>query len=302
MIKTRRTIIAACLVSLIPWAAYAAAPVVDDSDNFSTYDQEQAADEKPLALDRSATHREDVRELPDNDFADDQPLAREPSHPVSNQNASLLTQLQSMQKEIQELRGQIEVQGHEIKLLKEQQLTFYKDIDARIHKAPTTPAAAVLPVPTKPTSTTTQPATSHAENIAPVTDTPTRSNNPAEEQIHYLAAYDLIKNKRFNDAIIAMQSFVTQYPNGGYTVNAHYWLGELYMTQKDFTKAITQFDIVLSKFPASSKSAPSLLKSAYALASSGKKQEAVVRLKQVIKQYPDTHTAKMAEEKLKSLN
>lgn len=136
----------------------------------------------------------------------------------------------------------------------------------------------------------------------PATSASARSNNPAEEQIHYLAAYDLIKNKRFNDAIPAMQSFVTQYPNGGYTANAHYWLGELYMTQKDYTKANSQFDIVLSQFPSSNKAAPSLLKSAFALASSGKKQEAIARLKQVIKQYPDTQPAKMAEEKLKSLN
>lgn len=305
MIGTRRKIIAALIVCLMPWAAHAAAPVVDESDNFSTYDQDQAADEQPLAHDRSFNTR-DTRELSDNNFADDRPLAHESSRPQSGNNASLLTQIQGMQKEIQELRGQIEVQNHDIKVLKEQQLTFYKDLDARIHKAPTTPAqvsAVVLPDHPKPAAVPpTQPSVPHSETIVPATMAPERSNNPAEEQIHYLAAYDLIKNKHFNDAIPAMQSFVAQYPNGGYTANAHYWLGELYMTQKDFIKAITQFDIVLSQFPASSKSAPSLLKSAYALASSGKKQEAIVRLKQVIKQYPDTQTAQMAEVKLKSLN
>ena len=295
MIKNRRRILAACFVCLIPWAVFAAAPVVDESDNFATYDQNQAADDQPLAHDRRQTDRND-NEIVDNDFDDDQPLARESKHTSSGNNASLLSQVQSMQKELQELRGQIEVQNHELKVLKEQQLTFYKDIDARLHKPPTVPtSAAVLP------SNATPIATTPASTI-PVASTPARSNNPAEEQIHYLAAYDLIKNKHFNDAIVAMQSFVTQYPNGGYTANAHYWLGELYMTQKDYDKASTQFDVVLSQFPSSSKAAPSLLKSAYALASSGKKQEAIARLKQVIKHYPDTHTAKMAEEKLKSLN
>jgi tol-pal system protein YbgF len=299
MIKPRQRILAACFVCLFPWAVYAAAPVVDESDNFATYDQNQAADDQPLAHDRGQTDRND-RDFSDNDFADDQPLARESKHTSSGNNASLLGQVQSMQKEIQELRGQLEVQNHELKVLKEQQLTFYKDIDARLHKAPTPPAPAQATAPprnTKPATagtTTPLPAASTPEKVIPVASTPTRSN--------YLAAYDLIKNKRFSDAIVAMQSFVTQYPNGGYTANAHYWLGELYMTQKDYSKANTQFDIVLTQFPSSSKAAPSLLKSAYALASSGKKQEAIARLKQVIKHYPDTHTAKMAEVKLKSLN
>ncbi len=299
MIKNRRQILAACFACLLPWAVYAEAPVVDDSDNFATFDQNQAADDQPLAHDRGRADRND-RDISDNDFADDEPLARESKQASSGNNSSLLGQVQSMQKEIQELRGQLEVQSHELKVLKEQQLSFYKDIDARLHKAPAAPVpvqATVLPSNTKPA-----PAASTAEKVIPVASSPARSNNPAEEQIHYLAAYDLIKNKRFNDAIIAMQSFVTQYPNGGYTANAHYWLGELYMTQKDYPKANTQFDIVLTQFPSSSKAAPSLLKSAYALASSGKKQEAIARLKQVIKHYPDTHTAKMAEEKLKSLN
>lgn len=299
MISQRRSIIAACLLCLLPWAAHAAAPVVDDSDNFATFDQNQAADDQPLAHDpdTSSGHRRDTS---DADFDDDQPLARDSKYTASGDHSSLLNQVQSMQKEIQELRGQLEVQSHELKVLKEQQLTFYKDIDDRLHKAASSPLPT--PVMTPPGNPKPiLPATSSVEKTAPVS-VGARSSNPADEQIRYLAAYDLIKNKRFNDAIKAMESFVTQYPNGGYTANAHYWLGELYMTQKDYSKANSQFDTVLSQFPSSSKAAPSLLKSAYALASSGKKQEAIARLKQVIQHYPDTQTAKLAEDKLKSLN
>ena len=324
MKKPCRHIIAVLFACLLPIAIYAEAPVVDESDNFATYDQDQAPEEHPLANDTPIGTRhgsqQGYRDMPDTDFPDEQPLARETSRANSGNNASLLNQIQSLQKEVQDLRGQIEVQAHELKVLKEQQLTFYKDIDTRLHSV-SVPSSSQTPAPSSHSKPITaeqpaaqtpiqQPASKIVDNgqegataptVIPVDKNFAHPNNPAEEQIHYLAAYDLIKSKRFNEAISAMQSFVNQYPKGGYTANAHYWLGELYMTQKNYPKAINHFDIVLQQFSSSSKAAPSLLKIAYALAASGKKQDAIVRLKQVIKNYPDTNTAQLAEEKLRSL-
>ena len=57
----------------------------------------------------------------------------------------------------------------------------------------------------------------------------------------------------------------------------------------------------MQQFPASSKSAASLLKIGYALAAMGKKEEAIARLQQVIKNYPDTNTAQLAKAKLESI-
>ncbi|MDI1352126.1 MAG: tol-pal system protein YbgF, partial [bacterium] len=126
--------------------------------------------------------------------------------------------------------------------------------------------------------------------------------NPADEQISYLAAYELVKNKRYDDATKAMQVFVQKYPNGGYTANAEYWLGELYLVKKDYPKSLEHFNIVLEKFPSSSKSAASQLKAGYAYAASGNNQEAKARLQNVIKTYPGTPTAKLARTKLDAIN
>lgn len=303
MIKNRQQIIEAFLLSILSWASYAYAPVVEESDNFAIYDNNQAADERPLAHDNKPSPRTH-RDKYDYDYADEQPLAHDSSHANITSNASLVTQILSLQKEVQELRGLVEVQAHELKLLKDQQITFYKDLDARLHN--NVQAVPSQPIITPPPAKTTSNATSPLNENKPVSAVPTpleapHGNNPAEEQVHYLAAYDLIKSKRFNEAITAMQSFVTRYPKGGYTANAYYWLGELYMTQKNYSNAITHFDIVLQQFPSSSKAAPSMLKIAYALIAAGKKQEAITHLRQVIKNYPDTSTAQLAEEKLKSL-
>ena len=99
-----------------------------------------------------------------------------------------------------------------------------------------------------------------------------------------------------------MQAFVTQHPKGGYTANAQYWLGELYMVKKNYPQSIEHFEIVLQQFPSSNKSAASMLKIGYALAASGKKQDAVLRLQQVVKNYPDTSAAQLAKAKLEALN
>jgi tol-pal system protein YbgF len=322
MTHFHRTLIALMCVALVPLTTFAEAPVVDESDNFAIYDENQAdAYEQPLAKDHGAGTNQPARQLrhtTEMDDANEQPLAREGSQ-IKPNHAAQFNQLQSMQKELQELRGQLEMQSHELKLLKEQQLNFYKDLDARIQN----PGKLAQPTPTSmpnriPSETTTvsetphpsaeikveQPLSSISTSVTPLpASNPTaRSNNPAEEQIYYLAAFDLIKNRRFDEAIRAMQAFVHQYPKSGYAANAYYWLGELYMTQKDYPHAITNFDAVLQQFPSSSKAAPSMLKSADALASSGKKSEAIQRLKLVITSYPDTHTAKLADRKLKTLN
>ena len=231
----------------------------------------------------------------------------------------MLDKLKGLQQELQELRGQLEIQVHNLKTLQEQQLTFYKDIDARLKSAAPAASAAtkiidsMKPAPKLPIADVTANKTDTSV-VKPYHDRQSKAKyefkgsltaankNPADEQISYLAAYDLVKNKQFDDALSAMQNFVARYPQGGYTANAHYWLGELYMVKKNFPNAIAHFETVLTRFPSSSKTAACLLKIGYALAASGQEIEARQRLQEVVKNYPDTPTAELAAAKLKSIS
>lgn len=194
-------------ISLMPFNAFCVAEVVDDSENYALLDEHQAAQDSP--------------DVQNNTTYDDEPaLAKENSEPATTNSSALLDKIHGLQQEIQELRGQIEVQAHDLKLLQEQQLAFYKDLDARL-----TSKGVVAPVPktdldigsqTPPPSASlsSPPPLQHVINGGRV--------NPAEEQISYLAAYELIKNKHFDEALPAMQQFVLKYPHGGYTANAQY--------------------------------------------------------------------------------
>lgn len=298
MIRKSNRFLAFCLSCLLPLYAHAQAPVVDDSENFAILDEQQAANELPVAkaqLDYGDTE-ENIALAQDNDMD-------------TRGNTELLSQLKGMQQEIQELRGQLEVQTHELKLLQQQQLSFYKDLDTRIQTATAKPTHAtpnaeltLAPKTTTTANTISQPAVNQPAVTTPVIAMSSRSNNPADEQIAYLAAYDLVKNKHFDDALVAMQTFVSQHPKGGYTANAQYWLGELYMVKKNYPQAIQHFEIVLTNFASSSKAAACSLKIGYALASSGKKEEAKQRLQQVLRNYPDTPTAQLAATKLTTIN
>ncbi|KTC76024.1 outer membrane protein [Legionella birminghamensis] len=312
MIQMKHRILALCFAGLLPLQVAAEAPVVDDSENFAILDEQQAdMEQQPVA-----------KAQLDDSYPEEEIALAQDNELTHSENAELLDRLQGMKQEIQELRGQLEVQAHELKQLQQQQLSFYKDLDSRLSNNMQTKSIArnensselnlaskaaptVSKTPTQAVSTNSakpiQAVNTAITEINPAA-VPSAKNNPADEQLSYLAAYELVKSRHFDDALASMTTFVTQYPHGGYTANAHYWLGELYMVKKNYNEAINHFEVVLKQFPSSSKAAACTLKIGYAQAASGKEIEAKQSLQQVLKNYPDTPTAQLALAKLHSLS
>jgi tol-pal system protein YbgF len=307
MMYCKKHFIAAVLFLIMPLAVWSEAPVVDESDNFAQMDEQQGRpsvaspkyDEAPgdYSVTQADTGEALVKEEKSND-----------SRSPSGDNATLIDKVQSLQQEVQELRGQLEVQAHDLSVLKQQQLAFYKDLDARLGKSSSTAAKPMLdigsdakaPSATAPAARGKKTAQSSAEIVAPVA--PVSRINPADEQISYLAAYELVKAKRYEPALMAMHTFVQKYPNGGYTANAQYWLGELYLVKKDYPKALEHFDVVLQRYPSSTKSAASMLKTGYIYAATGNQEQANKQFKQVVQNYPNTAAAKRAHARLEGIS
>jgi tol-pal system protein YbgF len=296
----KRFFLIICFMCLLPLRVFAEAPVVDDSENYALLDEQASAYDKPTFKGHQNDYGSDEETALANDSV-------EMNSPSNTDSAGLLNKIQGLQQDLQELRGQLEVQAHDLKLLQQQQLAFYKDLDARVRHEPAhvtknNASDVTIGSPAIKNSMATKSASPSSTQpiIAPITSS--KSNkNPADEQISYLAAYELVKNKRLDEGLMAMQTFVAQHPQSGYTPNAQYWIGEIYMVKKNYPDAIQHFEIVLQQYPSSSKAAASLLKIGYALAESGRKQEAIERLQQVVKKYPDTNTAQLAQTKLDTL-
>lgn len=282
------------------------APVIDDSANYALSQSQDEAfmPEKP------------VKQVEQDDSDWQQPLAQtQPNEKYAETQQAgddnvLLSRLHALEQEVQQLRGQLEVQAHDFKLLQQQQLAFYKDLDSRLSKGPSEQANT-----NKQTAFSlddAQGAISQKETQsnqlkpqakAPVKASPKLvSTNPADEQLSYVAAYELVKTRQFDKAQTAMEQFIQDYPSSQFAPNAHYWLGELYMLKRQFLFASREFSQVVKQFPKSTKVAASQLKLAYAYVDMGNIGEAKQQLQQVIQQYPDTSTAQLAKRKLSQLN
>lgn len=252
-----------CLSFLSTPAVLASAPVVDESDNYNNQGREM----QPLA-------HEDTQSMG---------FERENSSVDGNQMAKLLNQIQDLQQTVQELRGQLDTQRQTIDALKEQQLTLYKDLDSRITGSSKTLSKKPMEMKTP---------------IIAIQKTP---QNPADEQISYMAAYHLIEKKQFTKAQLALQEFIQNYPTSTYTSNAEYWLGELSFQQKDYAQAMAHFENVINNFPSSNKMPASLYKLGASLAANGQTEEARARFNELMQKYPDSDAANLAANKLKVL-
>ena len=129
MMKSFRLVAAIWVICSIPVSVFAEAPVIDGNENSALIDDSQAAFEQPV-------DRDDERALAHDNVAS--------GSNASANNGLLLDKIQGLQHDIQELRGQLEVQAHDLKLLQEQQLSFYKDLDARIRNEPMSKASVPI--------------------------------------------------------------------------------------------------------------------------------------------------------------
>jgi tol-pal system protein YbgF len=105
------------------------------------------------------------------------------------------------------------------------------------------------------------------------------------EQYEY--ATNLIQRGQYDQAEIALKSFIQQHPKDELTGNAQYWLGETYYVRNDFKNAAVAFAEGYQKYPDSQKAPDNLLKLAMALGQQGQKENACVALRQLEKRYPD---------------
>jgi len=83
--------------------------------------------------------------------------------------------------------------------------------------------------------------------------------------------------------------------------NAQFYLGEIAYKQKQYDKAVSEFDKVLANYPKSFKLAPARLRKGMALIELGQKTAGVRELREVIKRYPKTEEDRLARAKLTEL-
>jgi tol-pal system protein YbgF len=145
---------------------------------------------------------------------------------------------------------------------------------------PVTPPAPGIPVPSTPVP-------------PPV--------NKTDDKSSYEDAYQSFLQEDWAAAQKKFFSFLDRYPKSKYADNAQFWIGETFYNQKNFEKAILEYEKVIQNYPKGDKMASALLKQALSFQAIGRLKEAKILLKQVIEKAPNSEQARTAKKKLESI-
>ena len=205
---------------------------------------------------------------------------------VANQSLlELSNQVESLRGDVRAMHNDVDVLGHNLEAARKQQRDLYADLDQRIKALEgrsSVAGASGLPV-------------------AAATAGATASSSDGADKVSYQAAFELLKNGQYEQAIAAFQSFLKVYSNSQLVDNAQYWLGEAYYVNKSFTEALAAFQRVVENYPQSRKVSDALLKTAYCDYELKQFTAAREVFTRVAAQYPDTAAAGLAKQRLEKM-
>ena len=199
----------------------------------------------------------------------------------------LTVQVDSLQRETAEMRGRTESVEHDAEITSSRQRDLYVDLDERIRllEERTQGSAGSVNV---------LDGGSLAPGQLPVPSGSDRDN--------YQAAFELLKQQRYEPAAMAFQQFLVSFPDSQLADNAQYWLAESYYVTDQFDEALKQFSIVINQYPDSRKVPDALLKMGYCNYELERWNDARAALTRVQSEYSDTTAARLAEQRLNRMD
>ncbi|MBE9549614.1 MAG: tol-pal system protein YbgF [Proteobacteria bacterium] len=231
--------------------------------------------------------------------------------------ADLVYQVQQLQEEVRQLRGQVEQQSHELDNLKSRQRDQYLDLDSRLGELQKSSAGIATPAAINPSeivavdtqvgavvttgSVINTPALDSAAVALPGNQTVAVEAPAIDDKTAYQQAFTHLKELRYTEAAESFYAFLETYPDSPLAGNAEYWLGESYYVTRNYDFALESFQRLLEKYPDSKKVPDAWLKTGYTYYEMGEYQKAADTLERVKQQYPDTTLAKLADSRLKTM-
>ena len=236
-------------------------------------------------------------------------------------NAALIEIVQTMdalQTEVRRLRGELEQKTFEIESMRERQRKLYLDTDTRLQALEAGDLSGLDSLDDLDdldnldslddnpldrgglTSNTTIAGT--AAQQPRVTNQPNTRAGEQQEKLDYQDAYDLLILGRNNEAIQQFEQFISQYPQGTYSDNAYYWLGEANYVERRFDEAIDRFNVVIFQFPGSRKVPDARLRKGFSLFELQRYGEAREELTAVEREYRGRSIAALARRRLEQMN
>ncbi|MCZ7566743.1 MAG: tol-pal system protein YbgF [Burkholderiales bacterium] len=181
----------------------------------------------------------------------------------------LLSELETVRREMAALRGQFEVLVNRIDGLDKRQKDLYVDLDTRLRKL---------------------------EQAGAEKETAARQS--AAETQAYETALAQFKANNFGSAIQGLQEFMKTYPTSPLAPSAQYWIGNAYYALRDYKSAIAEQQKVVATWPEHAKAPDAMLNIASSQAELGDVNGARNTLRLLVGKYPNSPAAEQAKQRL----
>ena len=189
----------------------------------------------------------------------------------------LYQKISELEKEIAELRSQLEENSVLMERSLELQQQRYLDLDSRILEI-----------------------SSIKKNI--VSEDPEEGfaiSYEQEEKLLYKNALELFEASRYAEALEIFSEIIISYPDGIYTPDAYFWSGELFLAQDLYEDAKLSYVEVFEQFPDHVRSADSLYKLGEIYRIDSDFIEATNHYERVVSLFPDSGAAQLSKKSIK---
>ncbi len=226
----------------------------------------------PVQAEDIVATQSQVRELNDR-------LARIERTLESGAMNDLLRGAEEMQREMRQLRGEVETLGHRLERLEERQRDQFTHLDERV-------------------------AALEAGGVGDAADPEVADFDFDEEGEHaaYQEAFSVLMDGDYAGAMRKLESFLEQYPDGDLAANAWYWLAEARYASGEYEAALEDFERLRADFPESDKQGDALLKIGYAYYELEDFDAAREALEQVREEHGGTTLDRLARERLQRMD
>lgn len=197
----------------------------------------------------------------------------------------LLKEVEALKVGLAKLRGESEVQLHQLDTLGKRQGVLYADLDQRIAELAKAAKAAAESAAALPA----QAAPATAQDAA------------GDESRSYGEALGQFRQADYAAAIAGFNDFLKTYPSSELAANAQYWIGYSYYMLKDYKTALSQQQKLLATYPASNKVPDALFNIATNQLALNDTGSARRTLEEIVAKHPGTQAAHLAARRLSEL-
>ncbi len=121
------------------------------------------------------------------------------------------------------------------------------------------------------------------------------------EQQAYEAAFDLLKQSRYEDAIKQFDALVNTWPNGELADDSLYWKSEANYVNREFEAALQGFRSIVERYPDSSRLPEAMLKVGYIQYDIGAYDQAAATFQDILTRFPGHQVTVSADTRLRRI-